>query len=349
MYRRIVYIIIFILIGTIAIFMWESTKKKKANNTVLQLQPPCTRKTSVKRETFLKKESVSKKVGAPESIISAKLQVFPHGAVSVRAKDASSFALDNIKKLPAKPLKEHESLHRDNSKLVRSVVEQKESFASEKVSSVDSPISNTKKAAEATLRADIRKEKEDISRMSGSAGRRREPTNSLEDQVDEESSSLNEAGEEQHTNDDEDEDKFVFEAEDALSLTPYFVIGQDESASNSKFISAPESHHSMLWNEGGKAEYSFEVRKAGRYKVYGRVIAPTAGSDSFYISIDNRPQYTWDLPENPDWVWQVVTKVGTDDRNDLTFELEAGKHILKIGNREDGTMLDVLVIQRLSN
>jgi len=147
------------------------------------------------------------------------------------------------------------------------------------------------------------------------------------------------------------ENKIYLEAESATIMTPYFEIGQDNRASNSNYISAPESKEWAVnkWDGMGTAKYHFKIEQAGRYKVIGRIFAPTAGSDSFLIWMDNDRQYLWDLREGLFWTWQTAIQGMGGLADDLIFELDAGEHTLSIGNREDGTKLDSLIILRLSN
>ena len=208
-------------------------------------------------------------------------------------------------------------------------------------SSAQSPIAGMQSSPLPILMTGTESEVEDSSEMAGSVRQLREQTGTWEDDSERGNGSHSVADDDDEQRDDE----FVFEAEDASSLTPYFGIEQDASASGSKYIGAPETNTTQL-NERGVAEYRFEVHKAGVYKVIARVFAPTNGSDSFYIRMDNGSRYTWDLPEYPDWTWVTA---GTGGSNELTFRLAAGQHVLWIGNREDGTRLDILVISRISD
>jgi hypothetical protein len=190
-------------------------------------------------------------------------------------------------------------------------------------------------------------DKNQNSRIAGSSGRRRNKENTSKGKAGGGSYSPKKADEGQHS-----DDEFAFEAEDASSLT--FEIGQDENASNSAYIYTPDTPDGSM-NHLGTAEYNFEIEEAGVYKVTGRVLAQTPDSDSVYITMDNFPWYEWDMVRSTDWIWTFATQrrpsgsAAFRDAIDLTFELEAGAHTLKIRNREDGTKLDVLVIQRLQN
>ena len=83
------------------------------------------------------------------------------------------------------------------------------------------------------------------------------------------------------------------------------------------------------------------------YKVIGRVLGLTGDDNSFYVRMDYGRWYLWEFQESAQWIWRSVTSRGS--RSEVNFELEAGEHTLRIENREDGTMLDILVIARVSD
>ena len=99
--------------------------------------------------------------------------------------------------------------------------------------------------------------------------------------------------------------RFVFEAEEASSLTPYFEVAPDEGASGASYVHAPKGSG----GEAGTAEYQFEVKEAGEYEVVGRVRG-WSNANSFYITMDNGLWYTWHLENNAGWTWQVATQEG---------------------------------------
>ena len=152
-------------------------------------------------------------------------------------------------------------------------------------------------------------------------------------------------GDAQETEDDEpsNDDAIVFEAEDALFMTPTFVVLSDTSASNSQYITPLNG----LGNEIGEVSYRFQIQKAGIYKVIGRVRALVDGDDSFYVRMNYGRRYFWELPESAGWIWRDVSNGWA--RDEVNFELEPGEHTLRIENREDGAMLDIVVISRLSD
>lgn len=153
------------------------------------------------------------------------------------------------------------------------------------------------------------------------------------------------AGDAQETEADEssNDDEIVFEAEDAVFMTPTFVVLENSSASNSEYITPLNG----AGNFSGQAGYRFQIQKAGTYKVIGRVLAPSEEDDSFYVRMDYGRRYFWDLPAGSEWTWVPVASGWRDA--EVNFELEAGEHTLRIESREDGTMLDILVISRVSD
>jgi hypothetical protein len=76
----------------------------------------------------------------------------------------------------------------------------------------------------------------------------------------------------------------------------------------------------------------------------GRVQSPSGNDDSFYASIDGGQRALWDtLRAGLNWGWDPVSDRNIN-REDVLFQLDAGRHTLTIGQREDGTMLDQILI-----
>ena len=96
--------------------------------------------------------------------------------------------------------------------------------------------------------------------------------------------------------------------------------------------------------DGGYAEYSFELLEEGDFVVWGRVLSNGIGNDSFWISMDNSTYILWDThPGNEgNWVWDRVSNRGGSDP--VVYHLDAGTHTLVIKNREDGTRIDRILI-----
>jgi len=87
---------------------------------------------------------------------------------------------------------------------------------------------------------------------------------------------------------------------------------------------------------------SFEIIEPGNYTVWGYVIAPDGGSNSFLLSMDGSTDQIWDLPHTTTWVWdQVNAREGTDP---TVFNLDIGSHVLNIKVREIGSRLNKILI-----
>jgi hypothetical protein len=139
-------------------------------------------------------------------------------------------------------------------------------------------------------------------------------------------------------------EKIWIEAEKGEILDP-MQIETDTNASADKYLSTPIGAGS-----GGHVQFTFDIKEAGDYVVWCRVIANDDSSDSFYVSIDGSPDITWHTRQGNQetWTWDVVSERNYDDVRDishpLSFNLIAGTHTLIIKKRENGTKVDRLLI-----
>ena len=126
-----------------------------------------------------------------------------------------------------------------------------------------------------------------------------------------------------------------------LSGSPSFTQGTDSAASGGKYL-APSANSP---NAAGtnRATYTFTV-SAGTYKVWGRVITPTADDDSLWVSMDGGSFVKWNsIPLNSSWAWDDVHNSDNGGAV-MTYSLAQGSHTLVIANREDGIKLDKIYI-----
>ena len=126
-----------------------------------------------------------------------------------------------------------------------------------------------------------------------------------------------------------------------LSGSPTFTVGTDSTASGGKYIAPSTSSPDSAGPN--RATYTFNAA-AGTYKVWGRVISPTADDDSFWVSVDGGTFVKWNsIPISSSWAWDDVHN---SDNNSavMTYALTQGNHTLVIANREDGTKLDKLYV-----
>ena len=137
-----------------------------------------------------------------------------------------------------------------------------------------------------------------------------------------------------------------FEVECATGST--WELVENQYASNGYCVRTPagiESVDAPSADTADQINISFQVSEAGPYKVWGRVIAPSATDDSFWVTVDN--DTTWalwnNIPTGSDWHWDDV-HTNSNDLDVMVYDLDEGYHTLTIVYREDGALLDKIFI-----
>jgi len=150
------------------------------------------------------------------------------------------------------------------------------------------------------------------------------------------------------------------EAESAVSISEPMKVYDDPLASGGKCIGTDvgTGNESDTPPADGVATYSFTVQ-GGVYKVTGRVIIPAG--DSFWVRIPGAADLTpgedpdnpgtgwvrWsDPPDGDYWHWEDVFS-GDHEAQTAYWTLPAGTYTLEIARREDGALLDAIVISRI--
>lgn len=120
----------------------------------------------------------------------------------------------------------------------------------------------------------------------------------------------------------------------------------DPDASNGEYVTTPAGTEIIGEASEDTADHiiiPFEIDEAGPYKVWARVITPSPNDDSWWVRVDDSNWALWNsIPAGNDWHWDDVHD-GSDD-NPVVYELEAGQHELSICIREDGALLDKVLI-----
>jgi len=136
-----------------------------------------------------------------------------------------------------------------------------------------------------------------------------------------------------------------FEAECAI-VGSNWEINEDNNASNDKYINTPAGTELI---SGASADTSdqliinFITEEPGAYKVWARVITPSANDDSYWVQVDTGSWANWNsIPASNNWHWDDVHNGGPE--NPVVYNLEAGEHTLRICYREDGALLDKIYI-----
>ena len=149
--------------------------------------------------------------------------------------------------------------------------------------------------------------------------------------------------------------EIALEAELADEITEPMIIDEDKNASDGKFI---WDDGEPLTGGGGKgyAEYIINIPEPGDYALWGHVIAWDGNSDSFWVTwqpadpnedpqVTNNTEFRWGVAGGAAWHWDRINHWldgGTFDR-EWKFKA-AGETVLRIGVREDATMLDAIFV-----
>ncbi len=148
------------------------------------------------------------------------------------------------------------------------------------------------------------------------------------------------------------------EAEAADTITDPMLIYDDPLASGGKYIGTSDDvdNSSDSPPPDGIATYNFAVQ-GGTYKVSGRI--NILNGNSFWVRIQGAaiPVETelhssgwvrWnDPPDAANWFWNDVFSDDDDENATVLFTMPAGTYTLEIAYREDGALLDIIVISKI--
>ncbi|MBR5025742.1 MAG: hypothetical protein IKX48_11795 [Victivallales bacterium] len=125
------------------------------------------------------------------------------------------------------------------------------------------------------------------------------------------------------------------------------TIGEDDLASNGKFVWAP-GEVGGKGGGNGLVTWQFDIKNAGTYYLWGCFSAPTPEDDSFFLHV-----FT-DKQNNP--LLHDAWHVGTTDGSSFQWrqykdpiELPKGLVRIQLQTREDGTKVDQLFMTQNSN
>jgi hypothetical protein len=140
----------------------------------------------------------------------------------------------------------------------------------------------------------------------------------------------------------------TIEAENAVIVAPMAAFN-DVSAVGGRAVVAQSG-------DTGTVSFTFNITEASVYNVWCRVLAPDAGTDSFYISMDGAAEDIYDTARVADnqnvysqnWQWNLMGGrggiSGTGAIIPLNFNLGVGNHTLRFRAREVNSKLDQLII-----
>jgi hypothetical protein len=132
------------------------------------------------------------------------------------------------------------------------------------------------------------------------------------------------------------------EAEAGFVL-PRMAVGDD--GQGTRFVWQPDVQSPVA--ASGSVSWRLRVSRAGRYWLWGRVLAPNGKHDSFSLAVEDAAgagimEGPWHLPRSAEWAWRAAT-VGAS-RGPTPLDLPAGEIRITVLPREVGTRLDALWI-----
>jgi hypothetical protein len=122
-----------------------------------------------------------------------------------------------------------------------------------------------------------------------------------------------------------------------------FTIQDDPAASGGKYILPPPDEDPISTPGGARAEYTFEVGRAGVYLLWGRLRAPGAENNAFFVTMDDQATVRWQLSTGVSWYWGAITDKA-QYQTPVPFTLAAGGHRLLFQNAEPLVGLDRLYV-----
>jgi hypothetical protein len=121
----------------------------------------------------------------------------------------------------------------------------------------------------------------------------------------------------------------------------------DNDASNGEYVTTPagtESLDSASVDTAYHIMFPIHVSKPGLFRLWGRVITPTANDDSYWIKMDDDAWALWNsIPAGNTWHWEIVFDQSNNSEV-MAYQLNPGNHTLSICLREDGALLDKLYL-----
>ena len=146
-----------------------------------------------------------------------------------------------------------------------------------------------------------------------------------------------------------DDNSLVREAQ-VGELIGDFEIISDPMASSGTYVYVPNGVGTRMDgpDETHKIIYSFNLLKAGTYRIKGAVYAANGSDDSFWVKVNGSPVggYLWDVLQNTSYQQDYV-----NDRNGadpVEVSLQSGLNTVTVYLREDGTRLGRIELELMA-
>lgn len=144
-------------------------------------------------------------------------------------------------------------------------------------------------------------------------------------------------------------DSGLFQEAESGILSGAFEIGSDPAAGGQAYVHVPDGKGTWTSmyspDEKHKIVFTFDISKAGAFRIKAAAHAADGGNDSFWVKVNGSPAggYLWDVFQNTSYRQGYV-----NDRNGadpVEVWLPAGENTVGIYLREDGTRLDSIELE----
>ena len=137
------------------------------------------------------------------------------------------------------------------------------------------------------------------------------------------------------------QETFVFEAECSAVGSNWDVI-DDDDASRGSYVAIKNGFNSLGSAPedvaANQVNFTVDIEKEQVYNLLARIQAPTGNDDSFWVRLDGGEWIQWwsGLRTGENFAWRRTTN--------SPFNLTVGNHAITIAYREDGTLLDKVML-----
>jgi len=138
---------------------------------------------------------------------------------------------------------------------------------------------------------------------------------------------------------------FLWMEAESGNINAPMMVHDTERASGGQYIEVRGGNNNIKnAPKDGQAIYKFTVEKAGTYKIWGRVKIDMDDEDAFWVKMDNENWIIWqDIEVECKWHWDEVHDY-QNNKQVMTYNLDAGPHTLVLTYGMDQTRLDKLLI-----
>lgn len=126
----------------------------------------------------------------------------------------------------------------------------------------------------------------------------------------------------------------------------HWHVEEDDYASNESYVvfTAGNTYNSPPTDPQEWITFQVQVGQSGNYNIFGRVKATNGGNDSFWVRANNGNWVKWNsIQQSNDFIWDQVHDSDAGN-TPVSFELNAGLNTIVFGYRENGTLLDKVLL-----